>query len=116
TSKDIDSNWTELWTPKLGANGYTTDYSDLYGKTVSFDYLAKGADYDLYFAVVAADGTTYWYDFRNQVAVNKWSHITVPMDVTADGWHTTFNNNTGPTGAAPSEQDLKQALSNVNRF
>ena len=116
TSTDIDDNWTELWTPELGANGYTTDYSDLYGETVSFDYLAKGADYSLYFAVASADGTTYWYDFSEQVGVDEWSHITVPLDVTADGWHTAFDNNTGPTGAAPSAEDLTQALSSVDRF
>lgn len=116
TSGDLDANWTELWTPELSVNDYITDYEGMYGKTVQFNYFAQGADYGLYFSVVAEDGTIYWYVFTDQVEENAWSTITVPLDVTAEGWHTSFDNNSGPTGAAPSEGELRAALSDVSRF
>ncbi|MFD5214162.1 GEVED domain-containing protein [Microbacterium sp. NPDC058345] len=113
---DLDGNWTELWTPPLVANGYATDYSTAIGQSVQFDYRNDtGVSYDVYVGIVGANGAHYWYNFRDQIVDStQWTRVIVPLE--AAQWHTQFNNNSGPYGAAPSEDDFRAALENVDRF
>ena len=65
---DLDSNYTEMWTPPLVASGYATDYSSYIGKTISFDYKNNtGIGLNVYLGVIGANGSFYWYNFRPQV-------------------------------------------------
>ncbi|WP_309127131.1 GEVED domain-containing protein [Microbacterium sp.] len=113
---DLDGNWTELWTPPLVASGYATDYSASAGENIQFDYRNDtGVSYDVYVGIVGANGAHYWYNFRDQIVDStQWTRVIVPLE--AAQWHTQFNNNTGPFGAAPSEDDFLAALENVDRF
>ncbi|WP_345893921.1 GEVED domain-containing protein [Nocardioides sp. TF02-7] len=113
---DIDGNWTELWTPLLAAYGYATDYSFAVGESLQFDYRNNtGIGYDVYVGVVGANGSHYWYNFRPQITDStQWTRVIVPMD--AAQWHTAFDNETGPTGPAPTDADFAAALADVDRF
>ncbi|GAA4427248.1 hypothetical protein GCM10023169_26970 [Georgenia halophila] len=113
---DLDGQWTELWTPELAANGYTTDYSFAIGESLQFDYRNNtGIDVDVYVGIVGANGSYYWYNFRPQIAdATQWTRVIVPID--ASQWHTQFNNATGPYGPAPTAAAFEAAIANVDRF
>jgi uncharacterized repeat protein (TIGR01451 family)/LPXTG-motif cell wall-anchored protein len=113
---DLDGNWTELWTPELAANGYSTDYSFALGGTLQFDYRNDtGIGVDVYMGVVGANGAFYWYVFRSQITdATQWNRIRVPLD--ASQWHTEFDDDTGPVGPAPTDAEFAAAFSDVDRF
>lgn len=113
---DLDTNWTELWTPELAANGYSTDYSFAIGGLLQFDYRNNtGIAYDVYMGIVGANGSFYWFNFEPQIIDSaQWTRIVIPLD--AAQWMTGFNNDTGPTGPAPSAVDFAAALEDVDRF
>src|SRR5690606_11770411 len=92
--RDLDGNWTELWTPPLAQSGYATDYSFAIGENVSFDYKNDtGIDYDICMGIVGANGSYYWYNFRDQIIDSTvWTRVVVPLD--AAQWHTEFNDDT----------------------
>ncbi len=113
---DLDGNWTELWTPDFIAGGYVTDYSGSIGHGLQFDYRnTTGISVDVYVGVVGANGSHYWYNFRDQVTTpTSWTTVVVPLD--ASEWQVGFDNGTGPVGAAPSDEDFLAAMSDVERF
>jgi len=115
-SDDLDGNWTELWTPPLAANGYATDYSFATGTDLQFDYRnTTGIGYDVYVTLAGANGATYYYIFRDQIADSQqWTRVYVPLD--AAEWHTGFDFDTGPIGAAPTAAQFEAALANVDHF
>lgn len=113
---DLDGNWTELWTPDFIAGGYATDYSGSIGQGLQFDYRnTTGISVDVYVGIVGANGSHYWYDFRDQVTEpTSWTTVKVPL--AASEWQAGFDNGTGPVGDAPGDADFLAALSDLERF
>ena len=89
---DLDGNWTELWTPVLGANGFTSDYSFALGQMLQFDYRNNtGISYNIYVAIRGVNGDFVYFNFRPQIVTStQWNRIRVPMD--ASLWLNGFNN------------------------
>ena len=113
---DLDGNWTELWTPVLGANGFTSDYSFALGQMLQFDYRNNtGISYNIYVAIRGVNGDFVYFNFRPQIVTStQWNRIRVPMD--ASLWLNGFNNALGPVGPAPTAADFAAILANVDRF
>ena len=115
---DLDSNYTEMWTPPLVSSGYGTDYSSYIGKTISFDYKNNtGIGLNVYLGVIGANGSFYWYNFRPQVVNSRaWNRIIVPLDPSK--FLTQWSVATGPVAGspAPSATAFSAAMANVNRF
>ena len=117
-SDDLDSNFTEVWTPPLVASGYATDYSSYLGKGISFDYKNNtGIGFNVYLGVVGTNGQVYWFSFRPQIVNSKaWNRVRVPLDATK--WLTGWSGTTGPltTSSAPTQAEFLAALGSVERF
>ena len=115
---DLDSNFTEVWTPPLVASGYATDYSSYLGKRISFDYKNNtGIGYNVYLGVVGTNGQVYWFSFRPQIVNSKaWNRVRVPLDPSK--WLTGWSGTTGPltTSPAPTQAEFLAALGSVERF
>ena len=111
--------WTEFWTPTFVDHGFTTDYSSQIGKTIEFDYKNNtGIGVNIYMSVWGANGTVYFYSFRNQITDSKaWNRIRVPL--VASGFVTGFTNTGGGpvlTSPAPTAAEFAAAMANVDRF
>jgi hypothetical protein len=114
---DRDGQWQELWTPDLTANNYSSDYSSLIGKSISFDYKNNtGVAYNIYVAVKGTNGQTYFYNFRPQIINStQWTRVVVPMDATQ--WTKTFDVNTGAiNGTPPTSAEFLAVLSSIDHF
>ncbi len=117
-SDDLDSNFTEVWTPPLVASGHATDYTSYVSKTISFDYKNNtGIGFNVYLGVVGTNGQVYWFSFRPQIINSKaWNRVRVPLDATK--WLTGWSVTTGPltTSPAPTQAEFLAALGSVERF
>ncbi len=115
-SDDLDNQWSEFWTPPLAVNGYDTDYRFAIGGELQFDYRNNtGIDVDVYVAARGVNGERYYYVFRPQITDStKWNRIRVPMDPAQ--WLNGFNNDTGPTGSAPTAEQFSAVLADVDYF
>ncbi|MCF6213099.1 MAG: T9SS type A sorting domain-containing protein [Flavobacteriaceae bacterium] len=116
---DLDNFWTELWTPDLAANGLSTNFSGLYGTSLTFWYKNTSGVLWAYAGVKGTNGEEYEFNFLNQI-VNPvgWNLITVPLIETQ--WTTYFSNNNGvntdPGGNAPTQVQFLNVLNSVNRW
>ncbi|WP_436697539.1 DUF7507 domain-containing protein [Nocardioides sp. BYT-33-1] len=117
-TNDLDSNWTEFWSPALLANSFTDDYSALLGTTLRFDYRNDtGIGYNLYLALRGTNGGTVYYNFRPQVLNSQApNRIRVPLDPTL--WHTGFSAAAGVDlgSPAPTATEFSDILASLDRF
>ncbi|GAA1511806.1 DUF7507 domain-containing protein [Nocardioides humi] len=117
-TNDLDSNWTEFWSPELLANGYTDDYTDLIGTTLRFDYRNDtGIGYNLYLGLRGTNGDTVWFNFTPQI-VNSQAPNRVRVLLDAALGYTGFSGATGVdlSSPAPSATQLEDILASLDRF
>lgn len=129
------SSFTEIWSPDLAAAGFDTDYAEVAGRSLSFDYRQASrrpvgeAKSTRYMGIVANDGTRYWTPFSQQLDVESydWQHVVVEMNPTR--WTNVPPIDTGPGAdtnwartveidptTSPTLAQFTAALANLDRF
>ena len=129
------SSFTEIWTPEFTANGFDSDYSDVIGRSLSFDYKEETIrpinerKNGRYMGIVGANGTRYWTPYNDQLVSGNygWQPVSVLMDPSV--WTSVPPIDTGAaavtnwtrTGVidpttSPSMEDFEAALADLDRF
>ncbi|MBY6061004.1 DUF11 domain-containing protein [Microbacterium esteraromaticum] len=128
-------SFTEIWTPSFAENGFSTDYSEVVGRSLSFDYKQETVrpvgerTSARYMGLVGANGTRYWTPYDDQLTADffDWQHVSIAMDHAR--WTSEPPRDDGPgvednwsrTGVidpstSPSEADFVAALADLDRF
>jgi hypothetical protein len=117
SSDDPDNGWTEIATPEL-APDFSTDYSSLAGKDITFSYKYDAAglnvDNNVYVALRGANGDVAYFPFKDQVGdTGSWATVTVP--VSPQGWVSDFTYDTGPGTTPVSAADFAGILDDLDQ-